>query len=310
MKKIIILFLLTLSFSGFSQQIPQYTHYLLNQFAYNPAVAGSKNCMDATLGHRTQWSGFDGAPVTTYGSFNTTLKQDKYGLGYKHAMGLVVVRDSYGPFSRMKIKGAYAYHLPVTKKMLMSMGMFFGVEQIAFDAGEVTTIDPDDDAIDNSRRATIFPEFTPGILLQTDVWFAGATLQQPLGGPKKAVGTDETRLNRHVTLLGGLNIRLNKQWSLVPSSLVKITKTSPIAIDINVMADYKSKFSFGASYRNVDAFAGLISFRCFNYLKIGYAYDMTLSKIRFGSFNTHEVTLSINPCGYKEKAKYGCPTFN
>ena len=192
--------------SGFSQQIPQYTHYLLNQFAYNPAVAGSKDCLDITLGHRTQWSGFEGAPVTTYGSFNTTLKQDKFGLGYKHAIGLVLISDSYGPFTRSKIKLAYAYHLPVTRDILLSMGMFVGIEQINFDAGEITLINYNDDAINNSRRATIFPEFTPGVFMQSGTWFAGATLQQTIAGEQKVVGTSETKFPRHATLMGRLNI--------------------------------------------------------------------------------------------------------
>lgn len=311
LKKIFV-FLVVSSFitNGLSQQIPQYTNYLINQFAFNPAVAGSKECLDITLAHRTQWVGFEGAPVTTFGSFNTILSQDKYGLGYKHAIGLVALRDAYGPFVRTKLKGAYAYHLPLTKKILFSMGMFVGIEQINFDASEVTLINYNDDAINNSRRATIFPEFTPGVFLQSDKWFAGATFQQTIGGEQKVVGTNETRLTRHGTLMGGINIPLNDDWSIIPSTLFKFSKAAPWAIDVNAMADYKNRFSIGISYRNVDAVSGLVTFNFLNYFRIGYAYDYTLSKIQFGGSNTHEVTLSINPCGYREDPKYGCPTFN
>lgn len=310
MKKIFLISLILSASSVFAQQIPQYTHYLMNQFAYNPAVAGSKDCIDVTLGHRIQWSGFEGAPVTTYGSFNTTLKQDKFGLGYKHALGLVVLRDSYGPFVRTKLKFAYAYHFPVTKKVLLSMGMFFGVEQMNFDASEVTLINNNDDAVNNSRRATIFPEVAPGVFLQSDKWFMGATLQQTLGNKQKAVGLDPTIFTRHATFLGGLNIKLTDDWRVIPSTLFKFSKAAPWSIDVNAMVDYKNKFSVGISYRNVDAVAGLINFNVLNYFKVGYAYDYTTSKIQFGSSNTHEITLSINPCGFKEESPYGCPTFN
>lgn len=292
------------------QQLPQFSHYLLNQFAYNPAVAGSKECIDITMGHRTQWSGFEGAPVTTFGSFNTTLRQDKFGLGYKHAVGLVVLRDSYGPFVRTKLKFAYAYHFPVTKKILLSMGMFFGVEQLNFDASEVTVINNNDNAIDNSRRATIFPEVAPGIFLQSDKWFMGATLQQTFGNEQIAVGLPETRFNRHGTLMAGLNIKLSDHWKVIPSTLFKFSRAAPWAIDINTMVDYKNRFSVGVSYRNVDAVVGLINFNIFNYFKVGYAFDYNTSKIQFGAANTHEVTLSINPCGFREDSPYGCPTFN
>ena len=76
------------------------------------------------------------------------------------------------------------------------------------------------------------------------------------------------------------------------------------------MVDYKNKFSIGVSYRNIDAVAGLINFNLLNYFKVGYSYDYSLSKIQFGSSNSHEVTLSINPCGFREDSPYGCPTFN
>ena len=190
------------------------------------------------------------------------------------------------------------------------MGMFVGIEQINFNVSEVTLINDNDNAINNNRRATIFPEFTPGVFLQSDKWFMGATLQQTVGGTKKVVGNDETRFTRHGTLMGGLNININNDWSFIPSSLIKISKAAPLAIDINAMLDYNNKFSFGFSYRNTDAVAALISFNAFNYFKIGYAYDYTLSKLSAGGSNTHEVSLSIIPCGYKEKGRYGCPTFN
>ena len=310
LKKHLLLIIFLVSTISYSQQIPQYTHYLLNQFAYNPAIAGSKDCLDITIAHRTQWNGFEGAPVTTFGSINSTLSQDKFGLGYKHAIGLVMLSDSYGPFTRTNLKGAYAYHLPLTRKILLSMGMFIGLEQINFDASEITLTDFDDDAINNSRRATIFPEFTPGVFLQSNKWFAGATLQQIIAGRQKAVGTDETVFTRHATLMGGLNIPLNEKWSIIPSTLFKFSKAAPWAIDINAMVDYKNMFSIGLSYRNTDAVSALINFNFLNYFKIGYAYDNTLSNIRYGSFNTHEVILSINPCGYKKTSKYACPTFN
>lgn len=310
MRKLITLISVLCFSSIYAQQVPQFTHYLLNQFAYNPAVAGSKECLDVTLGHRSQWTGFEGAPITTFGSFNTTLSQDKFGLGYKHAVGLVILRDSYGPFNRTKLKAAYSYHLPLTRKILLSMGMFVGIEQINFNAQDVTLINYNDNAINNSRRSTIFPEFTPGVFLQSDKWFTGATLQQTIGGKKKAVGTDETVFTRHATLLGGINIKVNNDWSVIPSSLIKISKAAPLAIDVNAMFDYKNRFAIGASYRNTDAVAALINFNIFNYFKVGYSYDYTLSKLRAGGSNTHEISLSIIPCGYKEEGRYGCPTFN
>lgn len=310
-RKHLLIIVLILQFNFVkAQQIPQFTHHLMNQFAYNPAVAGSKNCMDLTMAHRRQWSGLEGAPVTTFASFHTVIKKSRFSLAKKHAIGLVFLNDNYGPYDRMKLKVAYSYHMPVTRKVLLSMGMFLGVEQFHFDARDVTLINYADPAIYNSGRKTIVPEITPGIFLQSNLWFIGATLQQTLGHKVKAIGTDESRLARHATLLGGLNVKLNRKWGVVPSVLFKMISSAPVAVDVNVMATYKNNLSFGLSYRNVDAASVLVKYSFLNYLTLGYAFDYTLSDIQIGSSNTHEVTIGINPCGYKKAGKYACPTFN
>ena len=40
------------------QQQFVFTNYLLNQYYYNPALAGSQNFHTASLGYRNQWVGF------------------------------------------------------------------------------------------------------------------------------------------------------------------------------------------------------------------------------------------------------------
>lgn len=302
------IFCLLLSFSGISQQQPQYTHYIFNHFAINPAVAGSKACLDATFGYRNQWVGFEGAPKTAFGSLHTVFKQNRYGLENKHAMGVMIESDKYGPFSRAKFKVAYAYHFPLNRDILMSMGMFVGVEQLSFRAGEVTLINFNDNAIGQAQNAIIVPEVVPGIFLQSKLWFGGLSIHQTLSSQMKAVGTVESKLVRHGFLSFGRKFEYNK-WNFVPSTLIKIAPAAPWAVDLNLMMEYKKSLAFGLTYRNIDALAALVKFRVGDYFTVGYAFDYTLSKIQAGAANTHEIIIGINPCGNKAGDKYACPTF-
>lgn len=309
MRKLILITLLFCTIKLSAQQLPQYTHYIFNHFAINPAVAGSKECLDAKFGYRTQWVGFDGAPKTAFGSLHTVLKKNNYGLANKHAMGVLIESDSYGPFRRAKVKVAYAYHFPLNRKVLMSMGLFLGVEQLSFRSGDVTLINYNDNAIGQAASAVIFPEVSPGIFLQSDKWFGGLSIQQTLTSEIKAAGTAESKLVRHANIMAGLNFS-NKNWSIVPSMLIKYAPNIPYAVDVNVMADYQKKFAFGLTYRTTDAMAALVKFVATDNLTIAYSFDYTLSKIQAGASNTHEIILGINPCGNKAKSKYACPTFN
>lgn len=306
---LLIVFTALLGYTSLGQQQPQYTHYILNHFAINPAIAGGKPCLDATLGYRNQWVGFEGAPKTAFGSFHTTISQNRFNPNNKHGLGALVASDRFGPFRRVKFKLAYAYHFQLTRKVLMSVGIFAGLEQISFRSGDVTLINYNDNAIGRAASAFIIPEISPGLFLQNDKWFAGLAVQQVIENEIKAVGTSESKLVRHGHFLFGLNFGEN-EWSMTPSILVKKAPAVPFSAELNVMFNYKNALSFGATYRTTDALAALVKFRVLDNFTVGYAFDYTLSQIQVGAANTHEIVLGINPCGNRAKGQYACPTFN
>src|SRR5476651_557563 len=55
------------------QQLPQYTQYIFNPLLVNPAVSGIENYVDVKAGYRSQWTGLQGAPVTSYFTINAPL---------------------------------------------------------------------------------------------------------------------------------------------------------------------------------------------------------------------------------------------
>src|ERR1044071_6202618 len=64
-----------------SQYDYMFTQYMFNETFINPAYAGSKEAMSATLLHRQQWVNFPGRPVTTSFSLHGPLMNNKMGLG-------------------------------------------------------------------------------------------------------------------------------------------------------------------------------------------------------------------------------------
>src|SRR5581483_7837677 len=62
---VVFISVLTIHFA-IAQQKPQYTQYVLNNMLINPAVTGIENYIDVKTGYRSQWTGLQGAPVTSY----------------------------------------------------------------------------------------------------------------------------------------------------------------------------------------------------------------------------------------------------
>ncbi|MBC7864101.1 MAG: type IX secretion system membrane protein PorP/SprF, partial [Bacteroidia bacterium] len=81
--KVFIAFVFILAMQqGSSQQLGIYTNYLLNEFYYNPAVAGARDVYVANLNYRNQWVGFNEAPRTYMASIYGSYKNKrKIGLG-------------------------------------------------------------------------------------------------------------------------------------------------------------------------------------------------------------------------------------
>ena len=74
MKRLAVLFLSSIiSVVAFSQAKPFYTQYILNNYILNPAISGIENYTDIKISYRNQWTGINGAPVTTYASIHAPI---------------------------------------------------------------------------------------------------------------------------------------------------------------------------------------------------------------------------------------------
>ena len=81
MKRILIITVFILGlFSYKSQQITLNSQYLFNDFAINPAVAGTKSYAPLSISFRRQWMGIDEAPVTQNLMYHTYFG-DNMGFG-------------------------------------------------------------------------------------------------------------------------------------------------------------------------------------------------------------------------------------
>ena len=303
-KRIYIALFVLLSVEAYSQQISQYTQYTFNKFGINPAVAGTKECIDTRLGYRKQWWGFEGAPVTTFANINARITP-KRSRGNFHGVGVMIEADATGPTSRTIFNFAYAYHMMLSPTVKASVGLYAGFQQYRFDAAYVTLNDYSDNAIQGSGSSFIIPDISPGVWLYSDEFYFGVSARQVVQNNIKDWGTDETKLVYHLNITGGKKFELDDYWSFIPSVTLKYAPTSTPALDLTALFDYRNTLQLGAAYRNVDALSALVKVKFFKFFSLGYAFDFTTSKIRHGtSLYTHEIMLGIYACPSKVSTKH------
>lgn len=311
MKKIVFISFLLVNLGYWGQQTTQYSHYMFNYFAYNPAVAGSQDCFNFKLGFRTQWVGFEGNPQTGFASFHTRLKFKKSRTNRtQHGVGLYIENDVVGYLGTTTLNLAYAYHFQMSRDVKASVGLYAGFQQFKVDAAKIIAVDYSDPILNTNASGILVPYITPGIFLNHDDWFAGLAIRQIVRNKwSKLIGVN-ARNKFHYSLVGGKRFKFDDKFNIVASAMLKYAGFSAPSLDLNLMVELNSLVEMGLLYRNQDAISALIKFDFAKFFSLAYAFDFTTSRIRHASSNTHELIIGISACPHDSKNTYICPVFD
>lgn len=311
MKKALLLILVFINAGLHAQQQEHLTQYQFNQFAFNPALAGSKSCIDIRGGYRLQWVGIDGAPETGFLNAHLPLKFGKKKssiYGPSHGIGTLLKRDAIGPFSNVEVDLAYAFHIPIKRSIKLSLGTSLGMKQFAFDANKFTTI-YQDNAVPGSRSFLVFPDLRFGAWLTTKNEYFGFSIHNLLGNSLSEL-SENSKFQRHFYFTAGKKMKLEKGWTLIPSFIALKTKNTPIDFHLSALFDLDNKVSFGVGLRRTDAITAQIRVKFMNFVSIGYSFDFIISKLQKNMYQSHEVTFGMNGCSdYGNTSTIRCATF-
>jgi len=303
MKKILYIPLILFQLNLMSQQDAQYSNFLFNAFAINPANAGLKECLDARAGFRTQWVGFENNPNTVSINAHQQIKSLSNPRGVINGAGLMIESDNTGPSNRTSIHGAWAVHVPISRKTKISFGLGLGVLQYRLDVSQLNAPNPADPAIQQSQSEIVFPDIKAGVWLYNPDWFVGFSGGHLTNPKLQDIGID-TELQPHFSLMAGRIFEGSEKMSYIPAMLFKFTGNSKPALDVNFWADYDNRVALGLGFRSEDMVSGMLKFNFLDYFTLAYAYDFTFSKMRFGSSNSHEIILGITACPRSDKVGF------
>jgi type IX secretion system PorP/SprF family membrane protein len=339
MKKIYLIWALTcVGLCTFGQAKPSYTQYVLNNYILNPAITGIENYTDVKLSYRNQWTGINGAPVTSYLSVHGPIgKSDlrtsatsfevpgenprgsQYWEEYTapkphHGIGIVALNDKAGYINRWSLYGSYAYHKPLGIKTTLSAGISAGVSSVSLDRTKIDfgTTTPDDPAVGYStgELKKIHPEIGLGLWLYSARYFVGLSVLNIIPGKERFVKNDKygTYYTPNYFFTAGYRIQLTDDISLLPSVMVQYWEPQLMGIHGNAKVQYMDKLWLGASYRYSDLISGysaMAGVNISNTFNISYAYEVaTTSRLRNYTGNSHEIMI-----GFLLGNKYGdtCP---
>lgn len=300
--------------TGFSQQVPMYSQYIMNGFLINPSFAGRDGYTSVNLTVREQWVGMSGAPGTFAASFQTRILRNSYiskstavrkklvrpTRGGRVGLGGYIFNDENGAMRRTGFQAAYAYHIPMgTTQGLpndLALGLSLSAYQFAVNTDGLL-LDANDPLLNSFDRRVFIPDFNFGVNFTTARYYAGLAMTNLFRG--NLIFADSSMTNRtelgNFFITGGVKIPLSMEWTLEPAGYIKASDMlfKSLQMDITTRVFYKDDYWAGLSFRTSNAIILMFGLR-YDRFYFAYASDFALTDIRkANTLGTHEVTLAV-----------------
>jgi type IX secretion system PorP/SprF family membrane protein len=228
-----------------------------------------------------------------------SVKLNRFSTPYPHhGFGFIALTDKTGPLRQTNFTGSYAYHLPLSTKVSVSVGAMAGLLRQSFNPQEATFTNPFEPSITSDYINNSYFDLGLGTWLYSEDFFvglSGAQLlknRQDLNTADNGAGSGD-RFQRHFYTTAGYKFRVSPTFDVIPSVMVKLASPSPVSVDINLKGVYADRVWAGVSYRNQDAVSGMAGINISYIMDIGYAYDFNTSSLARSNTGTHEIIVGL-----------------
>ncbi len=289
-------------------QDAQFSQFYASPTYVSPAFAGTGLQTRFGMAVRDQWPAFPGAFVTT------NFAIDHYLSDVNSGIGLLVTHDKAGSgaLRYTSVSGQYAYEIELKRKVFIRPALQVGWVQHAVDYSKLVFGDQlarggDVGTYEYMQGTSIgYADMATGILLFTPKYWIGSSLHH-LNRPNQSLLSNETRMPVKFSMHGGW--RTTFRTPVIrdhPQSMV-------LAFNYRMQGKYdqldlggyfeRDPFYAGLWYRGIPLFKryapgygnsesivvlfGVIV----NDMRIGYSYDITISRLAGHSAGAHEITL-------------------
>ena len=263
-----------------AQQVPFYSQYFFNPFIYNPSFTGQSQETRAFLSHRNQWTGIQGAPITTILTLDGPIQGEKAGLG------LNMYSDKTDILERTGARMAYSYKVNINDEHMLRFGLGFGITNTKIDYSKVVVEDVNDPNLFTTAqsRAAVDADFGLSYYWKgLKVGFAMPQLLDNLSNVEYAtLDNDQVvkyNLKRHYILSANYDYEIDEKWSVHPLTLARITPGTPFQFDFGALASYEKLGWLGFVYKHEYAVGMLGGAKLNEKLYLGISYDFIINDI-------------------------------
>jgi type IX secretion system PorP/SprF family membrane protein len=289
MKRTLLVILIVLFCSAAKSQnnsvfLP-FNQYMFNTLMYNPAYAGAKESLSASLMYRKQWIGMKGTPEMFALTAHTPLRNNKIAVGF-HVDNLSAGAGAERSNNAFLY---YSYRFPVRTGKL-SLGLRAGGSIISRNLVDVERKIVNDPAYVDETFA--IPNFGAGVYYYNDKYYAGISV------PFFLCANDTLRKISHnfrrynFTGTAGFLLTFTENFKIKPSTYVQYTIENPVLYYLSLsFITLRDAIWMTGSYKSTGAIIGIIEFQINKQLRLGYSYDFSVGNLKGYMSGSHEILL-------------------
>lgn len=277
-----------------AQQDPLLTQYMFNQNTINPAYAGSKDAVSANMIFRRQWVGIEGAPQTESFSIHSPLPNHALGLG------LSALKDEYGPVESKVISLDLAYKFRLSSyraahPTTLALGIKGGLNLASIQLTGLENVQTNDPLFATDIQNEPLPIVGFGAYAYASNYYLGFAIPQFLQHDHvNDVDQHVSLTELHYYFHGGMLFDLNPRLMFKPTAMVRASGGAPVVFDVTTNFIFNEILWVGAFYRYNNAVGAIFQVQVVKDLRIGYAYDHSLTDIAQYSSGSHEFMIAYD----------------
>ena len=262
-----------------------FNQYMFNTLLYNPAYAGAKESLSASLMYRKQWIGMKGTPEMFALSLHTPLRNNKIAVGF-HVDNLSAGAGAERSNNAFLY---YSYRFLVGRGKL-SLGLRAGGSIISRNLLDVDRKVYEDPAFVDETFA--MPNFGAGVYYYTDRYYAGISVPFFLcvNDTIRKISHDIKRYN--FTGTAGYLFNFTENFKIKPSGYIQYTINNPVLYYLSAsFITLRDAIWVTGSYKSTGEIIGIIEFQINKQLRLGYSYDFSIGNLKGYMSGSHEILL-------------------
>ena len=272
-----------------AQQDPLFSQYMFNTLAFNPAYAGNSEVFTMMVLSRHQWVGIEGAPSTQTFVAHSPLRKQALAVGFS------AMNDRIGPARQTGAFVDVAYRIRTGADTRLSFGLKGGVNGFSADLASLSTVVPDQSNV--SIQSRMMPNFGFGLYWHSPRYYVGLSapklLENEVAPSTNGVVTTAAEA-RHFFVIAGYVLPVGRDIKFKPSMMARMVKGAPLSLDVNASFLLRERIWLGAMYRVGNAFGFVGQYQVNDQLRVGYAFDLTTTRLGAYNAGTHEVMISYD----------------